>query len=417
MKTYSRYLFGLVLALGLFVATLSPARAFIGVSVGIAPPPLPVCVQPAYPGAGYIWTPGYWAWDTDANDYYYVPGAWVLSPEVGLLWTPCWWGWQDGAYCFHSGFWGPSVGFYGGIDYGYGYNGRGYDGGYWRDGRFHNRDVATANGSRVSFNGGRGGTTAVATAAERNAAAERRLGATSAQNAQARSALADPSQRFSSNHGRPAVTGTARAGSFHGNTASTATSAATRENAALTGERANASRTSASGESAFTGEPRTASSERTANERATAERTASNERATTQRAATQRAAAERTASNERMSSERRSASTESSYTGESRSSRMASTERASSTERHVSSTPSYHPAVSQSHYSVSHSSFSAPSHTSSFHSSGGSFAHASVSHSGGGGFSGGHASGGGSSGGGHASGGGGGHGGGGGGRH
>jgi len=249
MKTYLRYFLGLVLALGLFVA--APAQAYVGITVGFAPPPLPVCVQPACPGLGYIWTPGYWAWDPDAGQYYWVPGAWVLAPEVGWLWTPCWWGWADGVYCFHSGYWGPQCGFYGGIAYGNGYYGHGYDGGYWHGSHFYynraannvsgiaasrtfSRDVA-ANTSRVSFNGGNGGTTAVATADERRAAGEHHLGATTAQNAEARSALADPAQRFSVNHGNPRVTGTTRAGSFHGTSASAATSA-TRQESAFTGE-------------------------------------------------------------------------------------------------------------------------------------------------------------------------------------
>ena len=37
------------------------ANAQIVVSVGIAPPALPVYTQPVIPGPGYIWTPGYWA--------------------------------------------------------------------------------------------------------------------------------------------------------------------------------------------------------------------------------------------------------------------------------------------------------------------------------------------------------------------
>jgi len=91
-----------------------PAAAFVsvGISVGIAPPPLPVYEQPIAPGPGYIWTPGYWAWDGDG--YYWVPGTWVLPPEVGVLWTPGWWGWDAGFYRWHPGYWGPRVGFYGG---------------------------------------------------------------------------------------------------------------------------------------------------------------------------------------------------------------------------------------------------------------------------------------------------------------
>src|SRR6202021_317279 len=118
----------------------------IGISVSFGPPALPVYDLPACPGDGYLWTPGYWAWDTDAEDYYWVPGTWVLSPEVGYLWTPPWWGWGDGVYLFHDGFWGPHIGFYGGINYGFGYFGVGFVGGRWDGGHFfYNRDVANIN--------------------------------------------------------------------------------------------------------------------------------------------------------------------------------------------------------------------------------------------------------------------------------
>jgi hypothetical protein len=97
----------------------SPARAqiAIGISIDVAPPPLPVYDQPPIPEAGYIWTPGYWAWDDDTG-YYWVPGTWVLPPEPALLWTPGYWGWNDGVYAFHEGYWSPEVGFYGGVSYG-----------------------------------------------------------------------------------------------------------------------------------------------------------------------------------------------------------------------------------------------------------------------------------------------------------
>jgi hypothetical protein len=36
-----------------------------GIAVDIAPPPLPVYDQPPIPAPGYIWTPGYWAWNDD----------------------------------------------------------------------------------------------------------------------------------------------------------------------------------------------------------------------------------------------------------------------------------------------------------------------------------------------------------------
>jgi len=141
----------------------------------IAPPLLPIYSQPPIPGPGYIWIPGYWAWD--GTEYYWVPGTWALPPAADLLWTPGYWAWNDtnDDYVFYAGYWGPTVGYYGGIDYGFGYTGEGYHGGYWRDHQFfYNRAVnnlgsvaittafsqpvpASAATSRVSFNGGRAG--------------------------------------------------------------------------------------------------------------------------------------------------------------------------------------------------------------------------------------------------------------------
>ena len=80
--------------------------------------------QPPIPAPGYYWTPGYWAWNN--YDYYWVPGVWVEPPQPGLLWTPGYWAFVGGVYAFRPGYWGPHVGFYGGIDYGFGYNGAGY---------------------------------------------------------------------------------------------------------------------------------------------------------------------------------------------------------------------------------------------------------------------------------------------------
>src|SRR6202162_882061 len=126
----------------LFLSSASFAQ--IGVAITIAPPELPVYEQPVCPGDGYIWTPGYWAWGDD--DYYWVPGTWVLAPEVGFFWTPGYWGWGGNAFFFHEGYWGPQVGFYGGINYGFGYFGRGYEGGRWDRGHFfYNRSVNNVN--------------------------------------------------------------------------------------------------------------------------------------------------------------------------------------------------------------------------------------------------------------------------------
>jgi hypothetical protein len=80
--------------------TVTKINAQVSVGVGISatfgPPPLPVYVQPPCPVEGYLWEPGYWAWDPDDGDYYWVPGVWVAPPTVGFLWTPSYWGFSDG---------------------------------------------------------------------------------------------------------------------------------------------------------------------------------------------------------------------------------------------------------------------------------------------------------------------------------
>jgi hypothetical protein len=64
-----------------------------------------------------------------------VPGTWALPPAA-LLWTPAYWAYSDGEYVLYDVYWAPEVGFYGGIDYGFGYTGYGYEGGYWNNGTF-----------------------------------------------------------------------------------------------------------------------------------------------------------------------------------------------------------------------------------------------------------------------------------------
>jgi hypothetical protein len=230
----NRFLRGLIPALALAaLPAVSSAGLFVGVSVNIAPPPLPVYVQPPCPEPGYLWTPGYWAWNDGA--YYWVPGTWVEPPEVGFLWTPGYWGWDGGVYMWHTGYWGPHVGFYGGVDYGYGYDGVGFAGGYWRGNDFfYNRavthvepafvhnvyyrtDVYHSSYRHVSFNGGPGGVRARPSHEQMAAEHEHHVDFTSGQQRQERMAFADHSLRADYNHGRPPVAATARAAMFHGN--------------------------------------------------------------------------------------------------------------------------------------------------------------------------------------------------------
>jgi hypothetical protein len=222
------------LALGSLLASqASQAFVTVGVSITIAPPALPVYEQPPIPDAGYMWTPGYWAYDQDGG-YYWVPGTWVPAPQPGYLWTPGYWGWNDGVYAWNEGYWGPHVGFYGGVNYGFGYVGSGYAGGEWRGGAFfynssvnnvgsvhitnvYNQTVVNnATVNRVSYNGGNGGIQARPTPAEQAVAHEPHLMPIAAQMHQEQTAHGNPALRASANGGHPAIAATARPGEFSG---------------------------------------------------------------------------------------------------------------------------------------------------------------------------------------------------------
>ncbi|MGO9237037.1 MAG: hypothetical protein ACLP4V_24305 [Methylocella sp.] len=225
----------IVLATCSFAALPSSASAQccpctgVGIHAEAAPPPLPYYDQPPLPAPGYMWTPGYWAWNN--LDYYWVPGTWVEPPRPGLLWTPGYWGFVNGLYVFNQGYWGPHVGFYGGISYGFGYGGSGYQGGRWNNGAFfynssvnnvgstnitnvYNEKVVTNNvtSNNTSFNGGKNGTVATPTVEEEAAAKEPHEKPTNLQAEHTRAASMNTASFASTNHGKPAVAATARPG-------------------------------------------------------------------------------------------------------------------------------------------------------------------------------------------------------------
>jgi hypothetical protein len=232
MRRFSFVSFAIWFLCALVVTALPAASQAQILTITLIPPELPVYEQPAIPEPGYIWTPGFWAYGPDG--YYWVPGTWVEPPTVGLLWTPGYWGWQDGAYVWNAGYWGPHIGFYGGVNYGYGYGGEGYEGGYWNNGVFaYNRTVnnfggvritnvynktviVTVNAPRTSFNGGAGGTSARPTHEEEAFAHEQHVPATAGQVQHEKTASADRSLLASVNHGRPAIAATSKPGEFTG---------------------------------------------------------------------------------------------------------------------------------------------------------------------------------------------------------
>jgi hypothetical protein len=209
------------------------AQIALSLSINVAPPALPVYEQPPLPAPGYIWTPGYWSYGEAG--YFWVPGVWVMPPTAGLLWTPGYWGFESGVYGWHAGYWGPQVGFYGGVNYGFGYGGVGFAGGEWRGGVFaYNRAVANfgtvrvtnvyedriiverttiVNTEHVSFNGG-SGLQVRATAVEMQAANERHFEATHDQVEHVNLAAQDRAQLASVNLGRPAMMASANVGAY-----------------------------------------------------------------------------------------------------------------------------------------------------------------------------------------------------------
>jgi hypothetical protein len=228
----------LVMLVALLVCLIpASSRAAVFVSVGFAPPVLPVYVQPPCPEPGWMWTPGYWDYGPDG--YYWVPGTWVPAPYVGALWTPGYWGWGSGLYVWHAGYWGPHVGYYGGVNYGFGYMGIGFAGGVWAGGAFryntavmhvgpgiHNvyvdntivHNTTIINDRHVAFGGGPGGINHPPTADETRFSNERHMEATSFQVQHRTAAMNNRASYFNSNHGHPANAAMARPmSSPHGN--------------------------------------------------------------------------------------------------------------------------------------------------------------------------------------------------------
>jgi len=230
MRLVQRAIIGLAAAFFLFAAvraqsdaqdlsSLGSLSGLLGLLTNLAPPALPAYYQPPAPAPNQIWQPGYWA--AGPSGYFWVPGTWVTPPQPNLLWTPGYWAANPGGqYRWVPGYWAQNVGYYGGINYGNGYNGAGYTGGRWRNNTFYyntaitnvNRSVVRYvysdrapgeyNNSRVSYNGGRG----VQARPDQHQIAwdrERHYAMTTAQQEHVRIAEQDRNYLQSVNHGRP----------------------------------------------------------------------------------------------------------------------------------------------------------------------------------------------------------------------
>jgi len=197
------------------------------------PPPLPDYDQPPCPVDGDLWTPGYWGYA--AGGYFWVPGTWVAPPQVGLLWTPGYWGFLGGHYGWHGGYWGPHVGFYGGVNYGFGYGGHGFAGGRWNGTRFayntaitnvnttiihntyretvvNNTTINNVTVNRTSFNGGPKGIVARPTAEDNLALKDVHQRGDAKQMAHFTEASKNPTLYAKANGGHPSIAATLQPG-------------------------------------------------------------------------------------------------------------------------------------------------------------------------------------------------------------
>lgn len=79
-----------------------------GIVAPAAPPPavreLPPAERPQ--GANYVWVPGYWAWDSERNDYIWVSACWRVAPP-NMYWVPGYWSRTTDGWVWVSGFWAP----------------------------------------------------------------------------------------------------------------------------------------------------------------------------------------------------------------------------------------------------------------------------------------------------------------------
>lgn len=57
-------------------------------------------------GDQYAWVPGYWAWDSERNDYIWVSGCWRAVPP-GMYWVPGYWAKAATGWQWVPGFWAP----------------------------------------------------------------------------------------------------------------------------------------------------------------------------------------------------------------------------------------------------------------------------------------------------------------------
>jgi hypothetical protein len=95
-----------LLIAGLAVVALAlplASQARVDVDINVAPPPPRYEVVPA-PRVGFVWAPGYWAWDNGHRRHVWRRGHYVRERH-GHRWVPDRWAEHDGRYRYEPGRW------------------------------------------------------------------------------------------------------------------------------------------------------------------------------------------------------------------------------------------------------------------------------------------------------------------------
>ncbi|MDI1247051.1 MAG: hypothetical protein PSV24_16790 [Rhodoferax sp.] len=97
----------LVRSLVLSVALAAGTTAFAQISFNImVAPPVPLYESVPMMQPGYVWAPGYWAWNNDRHIW--VRGRTMVQRD-GYRWAPDRWEQQGGAYVRQPGRWERSL--------------------------------------------------------------------------------------------------------------------------------------------------------------------------------------------------------------------------------------------------------------------------------------------------------------------
>jgi hypothetical protein len=83
LSMHRKWFFGAVFASASLIAS---AFGQIHVYIGTPPPPLRYEVRSPMPGAGYVWTEGYWG--DEGGHYRWVAGRWNQPPYAGAYLEP-----------------------------------------------------------------------------------------------------------------------------------------------------------------------------------------------------------------------------------------------------------------------------------------------------------------------------------------